>query len=247
MKAIDNFFQCSLQKAAGFVFAVSVSFALLTSFASAQGVVLRLQDSDGEPVVEAVMELLSDSASSSTSTALQEVEIDQRDKEFIPSVTTVVAGGSASFPNSDDILHHVYSFSPAKTFDTPLYGSDVDSQYAEVFDVPGVIEIGCNIHDWMLAYIYVGQSELMAISDEQGVVSLTGMAPGSYNLASLALAIGRATELHGTRSYYRSRAHRRAGDDYRTRQRQASTQSALRKQKTLSLIQRLPFDESNAN
>lgn len=108
------FFQGSLQKTAKFVFAVSVSFVLLNSFASAQGVVLRLQNNDGEPVVDAVMELLTDSANSSTSTAVQEVEIDQRDKEFIPSVTTVVAGGSASFPNSDDILHHVYSFSPAK-------------------------------------------------------------------------------------------------------------------------------------
>jgi len=234
MKAIDNFFQCSLQKAAGFVFALSVSFALLTSFASAQGVVLRLQDSDGEPVVEAVMELLSDSASSSTSTALQEVEIDQRDKEFIPSVTTVVAGGSASFPNSDDILHHVYSFSPAKTFDTPLYGSDLDSQYREVFDVPGVIEIGCNIHDWMLAYIYVGQSELMAISDEQGVVSLTGMAPGSYTLRvwhsrldapqnymeqEVIIEAGRTAELEMTIELARDRRVRRAPSANRKRYR----------------------------
>jgi plastocyanin len=234
MKSIDNFFQRSLQKAAKFVFAVSVSFVLLNSLASAQGVVLRLHNNDGEPVVDAVMELLSDSVSNSTSTAVQEVEIDQRDKEFIPSITTVVAGGSASFPNSDDILHHVYSFSPAKTFDTPLYGSEVDRQYREVFDVPGVIEIGCNIHDWMLAYIYVGQSPLMAISDEQGFVSLTGMAPGSYTLRvwhsrldepqnymeqEIVIEAGRTTELEMTVELTRDRRVRRAPSANRKRYR----------------------------
>ena len=143
---------------------------------------MRLQSGDGEPLQGAVMELLSDSAAASASAAMRETQVDQRDKEFVPSVTAIVAGGSVSFPNSDDILHHVYSFSPAKTFDTPLYGSDANSEYRELFDVPGVVEIGCNIHDWMLAYIYVGQSELMAISDEQGVATLSDIPPGEYTL-----------------------------------------------------------------
>jgi len=160
----------------------SACFGLLLPPANAEEMVLRLTDGNGEPVVDAVMELLSDSAHETKSMGMREAEIDQVDKEFVPTVTTIVAGGSASFPNSDDILHHVYSFSPAKTFDTPLYGSDADSQYREMFDVPGVVEIGCNIHDWMLAYIYVGQSELMAISDASGVARLGDISPGSYRL-----------------------------------------------------------------
>jgi len=149
---------------------------------SAQQITLRLIDGDGSAVAGTVMELLSESVLDSTSMGMREAQIDQLDKEFVPTVTTIVAGGNASFPNSDDILHHVYSFSPAKTFDTPLYGSDADSQYHETFDVPGVVEIGCNIHDWMLAYIYVGQSDLMAISDGQGIATLTGIPPGEYTL-----------------------------------------------------------------
>lgn len=156
--------------------------SLLFPLASAEEVLVRLTDSNGEPVVDAVMELLSGSVVESGSTEMREARIDQVDKEFVPTVTTIVAGGGASFPNSDDILHHVYSFSPAKTFDTPLYGSDANSEYREMFDVPGVVEIGCNIHDWMLAYIYVGGSELMAISDSTGVASLDNVPPGRYRL-----------------------------------------------------------------
>ncbi len=158
------------------------SFALCAPLASAQQIVIRLLDDDGTAVRDAVVELLSDSAVAPTSLGMQEAEIDQQNKEFVPTVTTLVAGGSASFPNSDDILHHVYSFSSAKTFDTPLYGSDASSEYREMFDVPGVVEIGCNIHDWMLAYIYVGESGLMAISDEAGEAQLANIPPGEYRL-----------------------------------------------------------------
>lgn len=162
---------------------VTISFfALCAPVVSAQEIILRLMGSDGAPVVGAVMELLSDTVVASTSTAMREAQIDQLDKEFVPTVTTIVAGGSASFPNSDDILHHVYSFSQAKTFDTPLYGSDANSQYREMFEVPGVVEIGCNIHDWMLATIYVGESDLMAISDDAGVARLANIPSGQYRL-----------------------------------------------------------------
>jgi plastocyanin len=108
--------------------------------------------------------------------------IDQIDKEFISGVTVVPIGSRISFPNSDDILHHVYSFSKAKTFDIPLYGSDENLDHYELFDKPGVVEIGCNIHDWMVAYIYVAQSDLASKTDSQGVVVLDGLTPGRHRV-----------------------------------------------------------------
>lgn len=210
------------------------AFALCGPAATAQEVILRLIDANGEAVQGAVMELLSDTAAASTSTGMHEAQIDQLDKEFIPTVTTLVAGGSASFPNSDDILHHVYSFSTAKTFDTPLYGSEVDSQYREMFDVPGVVEIGCNIHDWMLAYIYVGESDLMAISNDLGVAQLTNIPPGQYRLRvwhsrldapqnsieqEIFIEAGRVAELELTLELARDRRVRRAPSANRKRYR----------------------------
>tara|TARA_B110000858_G_scaffold112419_2_gene128590 strand:+ start:7290 stop:8009 length:720 start_codon:yes stop_codon:yes gene_type:complete len=172
-------FQGKIQR---LIFIATTAFFLCASVVSAQELTLHLTDADGAPVPDAVMELLSDTAVASTGTSMREAQIDQVNKEFVPAVTAIVAGGSAGFPNSDHILHHVYSFSSAKTFDTPLYGSESNSQYREIFDVPGVVEIGCNIHDWMLAYIYVGESELMAISDNTGVANLANIPPGEYRL-----------------------------------------------------------------
>ncbi|PCJ23187.1 MAG: hypothetical protein COA96_12485 [SAR86 cluster bacterium] len=148
----------------------------------AQSVQVRLIDANGEPIKDAVIELFSEDNAEVVSVKYHEAKIDQIDKEFVPGVTIIVAGGSVSFPNGDDILHHVYSFSTAKTFDTPLYGRDDNNQYRETFDKPGVVEIGCNIHDWMLAYIYVGESDKMAISNAQGIAAIAELPAGEYRL-----------------------------------------------------------------
>lgn len=230
----DNLFVIFRWKVQPLALLAASAFALCGPAATAQEVILRLIDANGEVVQGAVMELLSDTAAASTSTGMHEVQIDQLDKEFIPTVTTLVAGGSASFPNSDDILHHVYSFSTAKTFDTPLYGSEVDSQYREMFDVPGVVEIGCNIHDWMLAYIYVGETDLMAISNDLGVAQLTNIPPGQYRLRvwhsrldapqnsieqEIFIEAGRVAELEFTLQLARDRRVRRAPSANRKRYR----------------------------
>src|SRR4029078_980973 len=92
--------------------------------------------------------------------------VDQRDKQFVPYVTAIQVGTAVSFPNSDNIRHHVYSFSPAKKFELPLYVyylppakkcerplySGVPAQPV-VFDKVGFVTLGCNIHDWMVAYV----------------------------------------------------------------------------------------------
>lgn len=100
----------------------------------------------------------------------------------MPTVTVISAGSDVSFPNSDDILHHVYSFSQPKTFNIPLYGRGENDDYHENFPSAGVVEIGCNIHDWMLAYIYVAESELASLSDTEGVAILSSTLSGDYQL-----------------------------------------------------------------
>ena len=111
-----------------------------------------------------------------------ETSVDQVDKEFVSGVTVVPKGSRVSFPNSDDILHHVYSFSPAKTFDIPLYGSDENREHYESFSNSGIVEIGCNIHDWMLAYIYVADSALVAKTDIHGIADFHNLKPGAYSV-----------------------------------------------------------------
>ena len=79
--------------------------------------------------------------------------IDQVDKEYVPYVTAVQVGTKVNFPNHDPVRHHVYSFSEAKSFELPLYKGSAHPPIT--FDTPGVVVLGCNIHDSMRGYIRV--------------------------------------------------------------------------------------------
>lgn len=92
--------------------------------------------------------------------------IDQVNKQFAPHMLVVQRGAQVSFPNSDSIKHHVYSFSAVKTFELKLYAQRAET--AIVFDRAGVVELGCNIHDWMLGYVYVVDTPYFAKSDSNG-------------------------------------------------------------------------------
>lgn len=160
-------------------FAFSLSFVLAIP-AQAQTLQINVTDTEGNPLADTVAELLLPSEMQEEYLNLAAREVDQRDKEFVPGVTIVTRGSRVSFPNSDDILHHVYSFSPAKTFNIPLYGRGENNDYFETFLSTGVVEIGCNIHDWMLAYIYVAETELAALSDSAGTILLADLPAGEY-------------------------------------------------------------------
>jgi plastocyanin len=106
--------------------------------------------------------------------------IDQVDKQFVPYVKPVYVGSKVRFPNSDHIRHQVYSFSPAKKFELPLYGG-TDAPPV-VFDKPGVVVLGCNIHDWMVGYIYVSETPFFAKTEAAGSATIDDMPPGEYTV-----------------------------------------------------------------
>ena len=82
------------------------------------------------------------------------------------SPNSEIARTAVTFPNHDDVRHQVYSFSPAKRFELPLYAG-VPAEPV-VFDKPGVVVLGCNIHDWMVGYIYVSDSPYFAKTGKDG-------------------------------------------------------------------------------
>lgn len=103
---------------------------------------------------------------------------DQIDKEFVPYVQVVRVGSQVSFPNKDNIRHHVYSFSPAKKFELPLYRGTPAS--AIVFDKAGIVKLGCNIHDWMIAYLYVTDAPYFGKTGADGRAVVTDVPEGAY-------------------------------------------------------------------
>jgi plastocyanin len=106
-------------------------------------------------------------------------EVAQEGQEFVPYVTVVQAGSRVVFPNNDTVQHHVYSLSKAKKFELPLYNPHQKESF--VFDMSGLVTIGCNIHDWMLAYLVVVPTPYFAKTDVAGVANVTAPA-GRYRL-----------------------------------------------------------------
>lgn len=96
--------------------------------------------------------------------------MDQVNKRFQPHVLVINAGQRVSFPNSDNIRHHVYSFSTPKVFEIKLFkGTEADPV---TFDTAGVVVLGCNIHDTMVGYIYVSDNAPAWVSDPRGSVEI---------------------------------------------------------------------------
>jgi len=162
---------------AGVVGAI-VAVMVLAGVGDAAEITAMVKDQHGEPVADAVVVAVPRSGPPPRVARPVRDTVDQIDKEFVPYVKAVVVGASVFFPNKDNIRHHVYSFSPAKTFELPLYSGTPANPV--VFDRPGIVPIGCNIHDWMLAYIYVADSPYVAITARPGRVTLDSLPPGTY-------------------------------------------------------------------
>jgi plastocyanin len=108
--------------------------------------------------------------------------MDQVDKQFVPRVLPIAAGTEVRFPNHDQIHHHVYSFSRVKTFDLPL--SKGDEALPVLFDQPGVVKVGCNIHDWMMGVILVLPSPIFATTDDGGAFTLRDVPEGEVTIGA---------------------------------------------------------------
>jgi plastocyanin len=96
--------------------------------------------------------------------------IDQHNLMFVPEILIIRTGTDVDFPNSDQVRHQVYSFSAPKKFQLSLYSG---RQHAPVnFDKPGLVTLGCNIHDGMIGYIYVTDSPWYGRTGSDGTLRL---------------------------------------------------------------------------
>lgn len=106
--------------------------------------------------------------------------MEQKNRAFIPHVLAVQTGTAVRFPNLDDVQHHVYSFSPAKTFQLPLYKGSPPNPV--LFDKVGIVTLGCNIHDQMSAFIVVVDTPYFEKTAANGRASLRDLEPGRYTV-----------------------------------------------------------------
>ena len=154
-----------------------VSWSLSCFLAMAMGPVLaneltvRVLDSDGAPVPDVAVFATREDGRAGPEPTSQTAVMDQVDIRFVPHTLLIQKGMSVEFPNSGVVAHHVYSFSKPNNFVLPLYKGDAHEPVS--FDHDGVVTIGCNIHDEMLGYIVVVDTNTYAMTDSQGEARLT--------------------------------------------------------------------------
>jgi plastocyanin len=106
--------------------------------------------------------------------------IEQRNKTFAPHLMAVPVGSTVAFPNFDTIYHNVFSLSAPQRFDLGLYKSGDMRQV--VFDKPGIIRLGCNIHANMSAYLVVVDAPHYVVSEPDGSFAFRSLRPGKYRV-----------------------------------------------------------------
>jgi plastocyanin len=136
----------------------------------AGSVELRVVGTEGEPVADVAVFIKQEGVGPTTLPDAP-ATMDQRDTHFVPHMLVIRKGQSVEFPNSDVVAHHVYSFSKPNNFVLPLYKGDAHDPIT--FDHDGVVTLGCNIHDHMLGYIVVVDTDVFGTTDEAGRVSLS--------------------------------------------------------------------------
>jgi plastocyanin len=138
---------------------------LKSAGALAATLVVAVQTSDGRPLAGAVLTVHAVSGTDRPAPPVNAV-MDQVDRAFVPDLLVIPPGSTVEFPNSDSVSHQIYSFSPAKKFQLPLYHG---KRYPPVrFDQVGFVTLGCNIHDSMLAYVLVTDAPYFGRTDSTG-------------------------------------------------------------------------------
>lgn len=150
-----------------------------TTAGLAQAAQFKVLDKDNKPVQDAVV-LIEDYKNVQGSNKLAAAEMSQSERRFNPHVLVVPQNTPVTFPNYDSISHHVYSFSDAKVFEKKLYKGVEESPV--IFDKKGIVELGCNVHDWMLAYIYVTDSTHFGITNDKGEVTIDLPKEGEHSI-----------------------------------------------------------------
>jgi plastocyanin len=150
---------------------------LAASAASARDLAVSVSAQDGKPLADAVVMVRPLTGAPRAPIKFPwPYEVAQRDLKFSPYVLIVPVGAEVSFPNFDGVKHTVYSYSEAKTFRLKLYGRDMARVVR--MDKPGVVPLGCDIHDTMLAYVRVVDTPYAAKTQPSGAAVIRDLPPG---------------------------------------------------------------------
>ena len=153
---------------------------LLSAHAFGGDLVVSVVDARGGAVSDAVVTVRGEGDGSQPLPAAVTKTIDQRHETFVPYVEIFRPGDQVVFRNSDHTHHHVYSFASAKSFEFVI--APGRSAPAITLDQIGEIAVGCNIHDRMIAHLYISDASHIAKSGADGRVMFADLPAGPHTV-----------------------------------------------------------------
>lgn len=161
---------------------IGILTLVFSTGAGAAHLTVRVVDQRNAPVADAVVIAVPDDAGRQPAPPRRAdvVVVDQKNLMFVPYLEVLRPGDSVVFHNSDGTRHHVYSFSPAKAFEFVL--APGQSSAPLVLDKPGIVAVGCNIHDRMIAWLYISDATWITHSGARGEVSFEALPAGGYHV-----------------------------------------------------------------
>jgi plastocyanin len=189
--------------------AIATCFTLAATMGSmssrAANISVVMIDRDGHGIGDVVVTATPADSGIVSSSDTKSAVMDQRNLAFVPRILVVATGTNVEFPNNDAVSHQVYSFSAAKRFQLPLYKGQVHPPVR--FDRPGLVVLGCNIHDVMVGYIYVTDAPYSGKTEAGGGIDFKNVREGEYRIgiwspyiADSAAALTRRIQVSGNES-----------------------------------------------
>ena len=148
------------------VFLPAVLILTVSAAFAAGGKILGTVKTNGLRTPANVLIYLSEAPPVSGDLSKVKFVMDQRNLEFVPHILPILLGATVQFPNNDKVEHNVFSLSRTKQFNLGSYKAGESKTV--VFDKPGIVELRCDVHAEMAAYILVLKNPYFALTDEKG-------------------------------------------------------------------------------
>ena len=121
--------------------------------------------------------------------------LDQQRSMFRPRVQGLFVGQDFAMRNSDPIIHNVRSLSQENRPFNIAQPAGTPDRLKRFSDKEGPIELRCDFHRWMRAYIFVMEHPFFAITDPQGRFHIKNLPPGEYTLATWHESFGKNKQI----------------------------------------------------
>ena len=110
--------------------------------------------------------------------------LDQQRSMFRPRIQGLFVGQDFTMRNSDPIIHNVRSLSQENRPFNIAQPAGTPDRIKKFSDKEGPIELRCDYHRWMRAFIFVMEHPFFGVTDAQGRFSIKNLPPGEYVLAT---------------------------------------------------------------